>query len=196
MARMRVVKNRSPRELILKKAAILFRKKGYAASSMRELALSLGIEAPSLYNHIGSKGDILKEICFDIAEKFNGNIGEVENAGLSAPQSLEAVIRSHIDLMINAFDEVFVANHEWKQLTDPAHTAYFQMRRDYENRVAHIIDEGMKKGELKQMNPVAVMLTILAALRGIESWHRHRKNISQKELEDTMVSHLLKGIIK
>ena len=98
--------------------------------------------------------------------------------------------------MINSFDEVYVSNHEWKQLPDPSYTGYFQLRRNYETRMTNIIEVGIKKGELKNMNATVMMLTILAALRGIETWHRHRKNIPREELENSIITHLLKGIIK
>ena len=40
------------------------------------------------------------------------------------------------------------------------------------------------------------MLTLLSAVRGLEFFHRHKKNISTKVLQDDMVTHLLKGMIK
>ena len=42
----------SRKELIITQAAIIFKQKGYSATSMRELAEKVGIEAASLYNHI------------------------------------------------------------------------------------------------------------------------------------------------
>ena len=62
-------KKASKKEFILKKAAQMFREKGFAATSMRDLAETVGIEAASLYNHIRSKNEMLESICF---EKFSG----------------------------------------------------------------------------------------------------------------------------
>gem|GEM_PF-7021884 len=47
---MEVAGNLSRKEQVIRSAAELFREKGYAASSMRDLAQKLGIEAASLYS--------------------------------------------------------------------------------------------------------------------------------------------------
>jgi hypothetical protein len=57
---------KSRREYILEEAATLFKERGYAATTMRDLAEKLDIKAASLYNHIASKEEILKEICFTL----------------------------------------------------------------------------------------------------------------------------------
>jgi AcrR family transcriptional regulator len=63
MARIIPAKNGTRKEVILRKASSLFRMKGFAVTSMRDLAESVGVEAPSLYNHIGSKAELLQDIC-------------------------------------------------------------------------------------------------------------------------------------
>ena len=50
------------KEEIVKTAAKLFKEKGYSAVTMRDLATAMGIKAASLYNHINSKQEILKEM--------------------------------------------------------------------------------------------------------------------------------------
>lgn len=196
MAKIKVTKNGTRRDAITQKGAGLFRKKGFAASSMRELADSVGVEASSLYNHIGSKSEILRSICFTVANSFTKHLNEVEQTPLGVVEKLENLIRFHIQMMLENFDEVYVANHEWKQLEEPYLSNFLSQRKAYENRLVDIIREGITKGSIKDINPHVVVLIILSAVRGLEFWQRNRKNINESELVDQMVTHLLNGITK
>lgn len=196
MAKIKAAGNGTKRDVITKKAAGLFRKKGFASSSMRELADSIGVEASSLYNHIGSKSELLQTICFKIANDFNMHLEKVMRTEASSISRLEELIRFHVRMMLDSFDEVFVANHEWKQLNEPLLSNFLNQRKAYENALVEIVNDGIRKKELKEIHPYVAVLTILSAVRGLEFLHRHKKNISTAELEKDMVNQLLKGLIK
>ncbi len=182
------------KEVIIQKAAQLFKSKSYTAASMRELAETLGVEAPSLYNHIGSKSELLQDICFKVGNQFTSQIDKIENSPASAIKKLEAIIRFHIQTMLENFDEVYVANHEWKHLQEPFLSDFLTIRRNYEKSLTDLIEIGIQKKELKNINPYVAVLTILSAVRGLEFWQRNKKNVPQQVLEDEMVSNLLSGI--
>jgi AcrR family transcriptional regulator len=196
MAKIKASRNGTKKDAITKKAAALFRKKGFAASSMRELAENIGVEASSLYNHIGSKSEILQTICFKVANDFNLHIDEVEKRKEDSLAKLENLVRFHVHMMVDQFDEVYVANHEWKQLKDPYLGNFLSQRKIYEGRMIQIVKEGVEAGTIKPIQPHVAVLTILSAVRGIEYWQRHKKEPGISDLENDMVEHLLHGLTK
>jgi len=196
MAKIIASKNSSKKEVITKKAAALFRNKSFTAASIRELADNIGVEASSLYNHIGSKNELLQTICFKVANDFTIHLNEVEKKTNNSIAKLEDLIRFHINMMLSHPDEVFVANHEWKQLSEPFLSNFMNQRKTYENRWVEIIKEGIRKKEIRIINPHIAVLTILSAVRSVEFWQRHKKSIESKELEINIVDHLLNGLIK
>ncbi len=196
MAKIKPGKNATKKDVITQKASALFKKRGYSSTSMREIAETVGVEAPSLYNHIGSKSELLQTICFKIAEAFTSYLDTTENMTGNAAFKMENIIRFHIQMMINNFDEVYVANHEWKHLKEPHLGNFLIQRRGYEKRLIILMESGIANKEFKTSNPHVSVLTILSAVRGLEFWQQHKKNISSQLLEDDMVNHLLKGIIK
>jgi AcrR family transcriptional regulator len=184
------------REIIIEKAATLFKEKGFKAASMREIADVVGVEAASLYNHIKSKNELLNIICFDVANRYTQKLEEVETSKFTSLIKIEHLLRFHIDGMINHFEEVYVSDREWKHLDNPYLSNMQNQRRTYRKRFAAIIEEGIKKKEIKKIDAATAVLIMLHAIGGIESWHRSTQKISGKELEENMVSFLIDGLRK
>jgi TetR/AcrR family transcriptional regulator, cholesterol catabolism regulator len=187
-------KKASKKEIILQKAAAMFREKGFAATSMRDLAESVGIEAASLYNHIRSKNEILEAICFEVANRFTANLDAVEHTNQSSITKTESLLRFHIQQMINHYEEVYVSDREWKHLTEPFLSNFQNQRRTYRKRFAAIIEEGIQKKEIKKIDAATSVLIMLHAVSGIESWHRSTAKISAEELEDNMILIMIDGL--
>lgn len=186
----------SKKELILQKAAAMFREKGFAATSMRDLAETVGIEAASLYNHIRSKNEILEAICFDVANRFYSNIEVVEVSQQSAINKVETLLRFHIGQMIESYEEVYVSDREWKHLEEPYLSNFHNQRRTYRKKFAAIIEDGIRKDEIKNIDAPTAVLIILHSVSGIESWHRSKARINARELEDNMVMIMIDGLRK
>jgi AcrR family transcriptional regulator len=189
-------KKASKKELILRRAAAMFREKGFAATSMRDLAEMVGIEAASLYNHIRSKNEILEAICFDVANIFNTNMETVDAGQQSSIQKIEQLLRFHIRQMIENYEEVYVSDREWKHLDEPYLSNFQIQRRNYRKKFAAIIEEGMTRNEIRKIDAPTAVLIILHAVSGIESWHRSKAKISAQELEDNMIMIMIDGLRK
>ena len=187
-------KNGSKKDVITRKASALFRKKGFPATSMRDIAEAIGIEAPSLYNHIESKNEILKDICFRIAKLFTDYLMEIELSTQSNLSKIESIIRFHISMMIDEFESVYISNHEWKHLPEPSLSDFKSRRRNYRSRLAAILQKGIDKKEIRPVNSYVSVLTILSAINGIEGWQKSGKKVDAKLLEENMIKILIEGL--
>jgi len=194
MAKIIPGKNGSKKDVITQKASALFRKKGFTATSMRDIAEAIGVEAPSLYNHIESKNAILQDICFRIARLFTGNLREVELSPELYLLKIESIIRFHISMMIEEYESVYISDHEWKHLPEPFLSDFKTQRRNYRSRLAAILQKGIENKEITAVNPYVAVFTILSAINGIESWQRSGKKADAKSLEENMVAILVGGL--
>ncbi|HXD79500.1 MAG TPA: TetR/AcrR family transcriptional regulator [Puia sp.] len=196
MAKIQSKKNSTKKEVIIEKASRLFREKGFGAASMRDLAEHVGVEAASLYNHIQSKSEILQTICFKVANEFISNLDAVEASHQSTLKKMEAIIRLHIRMMLDQYEYVYIADHEWRHLPEPYLSNFLNQRRNYRKRLGDIIEEGIARGEMKALEPYTAVLVILSAVSGIDSWQRSRKSTSAEALEANMVKFLVEGLKK
>lgn len=189
-------KNGSKKNVIIRKASALFRKKGFSATSMRDIAEAIGVEAPSLYNHIESKNEILIEICFGIARLFTDFLKEVERNSGSNLSKIESIIRFHISMMLGEFENVYISNHEWKHLPEPYLGEFKNQRRNYRLRIAAILQKGIDKREIRRVNANVSVHTILSAINGIEYWQKSGRKVEAKLIEENIIQILIEGLKK
>jgi AcrR family transcriptional regulator len=196
MAKIQSKKNTTKKDIIIEKAAKLFREKGFGAASMRDIAETVGVEAASLYNHIQSKSEILQAICFKVANDFITHLENVERNAELTLRKMETIIRFHIRMMLEQYEYVYISDHEWRHLPEPYLSNFLNQRRSYRRRLSDILEEGILKNEIKSIDPYVAVLTILSAISGIESWQRSRKSTSAETLEANMVKYLVEGLKK
>jgi len=75
---------------------------------------------------------------------------EVETSKQNTLAKVESLLRFHIDGMVNHFEEVYVSDREWKHLDNPYLSNMQNQRRTYRKRFAAIIEEGIKRKEIKK----------------------------------------------
>ncbi|MBT8229799.1 MAG: TetR/AcrR family transcriptional regulator [Bacteroidia bacterium] len=183
----------SRKELILEEAVHMYRERGYASSSVRDLAQKVGIEAPSIYSHFKSKEHILSQICFKMAETFIKGLEKAEKEK-NTNNKLRVAIQEHIRVVLHHKEASVVMWNEWKFLTNPFHQDFQKMIRDYERKFENIIKEGMKQGDFRMQNPNTVSNLILSSLNGLAHWYKNDER-SLKELEQEFSEIYLKGIV-
>jgi Transcriptional regulator len=174
----------------------MFREKGFSATSMRDLAETVGIEAASLYNHIHSKSQILQEIVFRAANDCNVHLAQLNIEKGACLDDIESIIRFHVQMMINRFEDYHVMTHEWMHLSEPFLSDFIHQRRTYVQKLEAIVEDCIQRKEIKPIIPYVAVLNILSAVRGLEFWHRSQKKYTPEELEENMVMHLISGLKK
>lgn len=191
------VSNLSRKEQVIRKAAELFREKGYAASSMRDLAQKLGIEAASLYSHIKSKEEILQNLCFDMAGEFIKSLNAVEASKSSATEKLTQGIIGHIQVMSKDLIASAVFMNEHRHLSQPYLREFLLLRINYINRFKAIIETGVKQGEFKEsIDRKLAVMTLFSSLNWMPMWYDPNSAIVPGELGKQLADMLVNGLRK
>ena len=185
----------SRKQEIIRIAAKLFREKGYTAVTMRDLASSMGIKAASLYNHIDSKQEILREIIISIAEEFTDGMSSILNEESTSIQKLNKIIELHVSLARINPDGMAALNSDWMHL-DAKRSYYISLRDSYEANIRNIINEGILAGELIDENVEVMLFSILSTLRFLYLWMPKKEDIKASELTQSLSRILIMGINK
>lgn len=189
--------NLTRKEQVIRSAAELFREKGYAASSMRDLAQKLGIEAASLYSHIKSKEEILQHLCFDMAAEFRKSLMDVEKKNVSATEKLRLGIIGHIQVMAKDLTASAVFMNEHRHLSQPYLREFLFLRINYINRFKTIIEEGTRTGEFKDtIDKKLAVMTLFSSLNWMPMWYDPASKIDPQNLGQQLADMLVNGLKK
>ncbi len=175
-------------------ATALFKTKGFSATSMRDLANALGIEAASIYSHIKSKEEILQRVCFRMAKEFFDALEAAEATGVTATEKLNNAITAHVQVLTNNTEASAVFLHEWRHLSEPFHSEFLALRDRYEAHFRQIIKAGIDNGEFKVPDEKFAALTILSGLNWIHTWYKPDGKMKPAEIAENLSAMLLNGL--
>ena len=184
------------KEEIRNAAAKLFGEKGFTASSVRDIANAVGLGAASLYNHMESKDELLRAICFRCAEAFSDGMKKIDASNQNPVQKIESLIRLHVEIALKDKSSVTVFNDEWKHLSEIHLYSFLQMRRNYESTYLRIINEGIEQKLLEPNDPYLTYQLILSSLRWLHQPGVKKMKLSENEITEQIISLLIKGIQK
>ena len=176
-------------------ATALFRSRGFAATSMRELAAALGIEAGSIYSHIRSKEEILHRICFRLADAFFAGFKvSTSDKAQTIAEQLRRAIESHVRVLTQDVAASAVFLHEWRHLSEPARTEFLDLRERYEAGFRDLIQQGLTTGELHAPDAGFATLTLLASLNWLPTWYKPNGKLSPDDIAHRLAEQLLRGL--
>ncbi|RPI15571.1 MAG: TetR/AcrR family transcriptional regulator [Ignavibacteriae bacterium] len=184
------------KEQIFLTAERLFKEKGYMASSMRDIAAELDIEAASLYSHIKSKDEILETICFRMADQFLESIAEANDLYFNAEERLKMAIKSHIKILTGDLNASSVFIREWRHLNEPRLSEFKELRNKYENEFRSILQNGEDENVFQTVDKKFAVLTILSALNWITEWYKPEGEMTSDEIAENLSAFILNGLRK
>jgi TetR/AcrR family transcriptional regulator, cholesterol catabolism regulator len=178
----------SRRRAIEDVASSLFRERGYAATSVRDIARALDIQGASLYAHVTSKEDVLWAIVDRAASAFEEAADRALAGGHGLPADatnrLAALVRAHVGVIAADPELASVFVHEWRHLSGDRRDAILARRDGYERRFRKLVADGMAAGDFTSTDPAIAAAFLLTALNGIAGWYRVEGRLPADRIAD------------
>ena len=163
----------SRQQEILTVALDLFYKKGFADTSMRDIAEVMNVKAASLYAHIKSKEEIMEWISEDVSTRFMQKYDALKNPSLSAFEKVRILVINHLTEMYNnvkMFDVFFTNIYRLKVDFKEQHI-YLDRINAYKDLAEEVIREYLLSLDLK--DDENLMLTTKFSLNVLNNVYRY-----------------------
>jgi AcrR family transcriptional regulator len=177
-------------------ASELFHANGYAATTVRDIARALDIQAASMYAHVASKEDVLWSIVDRAAGAFESAAAAAlgEASGTDPVDRLAALVEAHVEVITADPQRSSVFVTEWRHLSATRRADIAARRDAYETRVRDTIADGIAIGTFHPTDPALAASFLLTALNGIATWYRPDGRLGPDRIADHYVDLALRSL--
>lgn len=180
------------RDALLIVASDLFNKKGYAATSLDEVAQRLNITKTALYYYVRSKPVLLCE-CYertlDLCEALMDQCESLDGSGL---ERIQTYFRDLISGLTETGPAAVV--HEFDVLPEAARAMIHARARDLDHRLEAFLRQGVSDGSMRPLPPKTSELLLMGASNWIQRWYRDGGTSDLSEIADLFVSLFTDGL--
>lgn len=181
---------------ILQVAEGLFNEKGYMATSVRDIAEALSIEAASLYSHFASKDEILWRIAQRCAQDFFDEVNPIAQSGLNTSQKLREMILAHVRVIVRNLHASAVFFSEWRHLEAGRKAEYAARRDKYESLWRAVVRKGIEENLFRHYDERFTTRAILSALNWTHTWYKPDGELRPDQVGSQLADILLNGLTR
>ncbi len=172
----------------------LFARRGFHATSVRDIAESMQIKGGSLYAHIESKDDLLWEILNSAAHRFFKAAEPIVAADMVPIQKLRRLIAAHVRVVTGNLNAAAIYTTEWRCLEEPRRAEFLAQRDAYERMVRDLVSECIREGTFAAVEEKFATLLILSSINWIYQWYRPEGPMTPDEIASKLTDMIFNGL--
>ena len=158
---------------IYEHATRLFAERGFAGTSLQDIADALGITRPALYYYVKSKDQLLAKL---VTEVTQGPLDDLQRIGAEPAadpvEKLRGMARVIVGRRANHPDRFRLLIRSEAELPEELTAAYDTSRRAVLRTVAGVIEEGVRAGRFRPVDPNVAALGVLGMWNWVAWWFR------------------------
>jgi AcrR family transcriptional regulator len=178
------------RALVLETAARRFEAKGYAGTSVDEIARELRITKAAVYHYWGSKEDLLEAIQDRALALLRERLNRLDEEESPYETRLEATVAAYIDAVLEnkSFVSVLLRDFVSSERTREKQRAFRQQCRE-------TLEEEIAAGNVRDSDPEVMTLAIVGLCSTIASWYEPAGRLSPEEVKKVYLGLITNGLL-
>lgn len=174
----------------------LFWKKGYNATTMRDIAKGYGCKPANIYNFFPNKEEILYEVLLEEMEKIIDPIKHLEEDNSSSPiEQLRLVIESHVNLTLSyRRSSKLLFDVALDNLSAAKRREIVGLRDAYDRIIRKVIRRGKDIGLFHGVDEKLAGFMIASMITRTRIWFHAKKGLSVTEVADFIFRFALNGL--
>ncbi|HVB73804.1 MAG TPA: TetR/AcrR family transcriptional regulator [Ktedonobacteraceae bacterium] len=190
----KVKRARLTQKAIERVASELFARKGFGATSLDDIAESLGATKGALYYHVKNKEEILRLIYLTVLTVCEEPLRHIVEADLAPAEKLRRAVEHQTAVAANRSPAMTVFYREQHYLTGPFAREIILRKKAYERYFEQIIEEGQAAGVFQpDIDARIATYGLLGMCNWLSQWYRAEGQYSPRQISD-MFTNMISGL--
>src|SRR5690606_30650811 len=169
------------RDALLREAIAAFNQKGFHATSVGDIATSLGVTKAALYHYFPNKHALLYEAFSEALRVGFEAVEKAEAAGRSGLEKLQTTIQEYLSVTLSELSRCLVITEEHALAADDR-VKIVALRDKFEARLRGFVQEGIEDGSIIPCDPKLAIFSIFGAVNWVPKWYSNDGSWSNKQL--------------
>lgn len=158
---------------ILDQATRLFAEKGFASTTLQDIADATGLTRPALYHYVANKDELLSRLISESTETPAAVLHEInERSDLGPTEKLRKMATAIALNQAQSADRFKLIIRSEADLPEEMSHTYQQSRRHVLKEFVTVVESGVKAGEFRPVDPRTAALGIIGMLNWVAWWHQ------------------------
>ncbi len=172
MARPRSEQFLEVKRAILKRAAEVFAKVGYLASTVDDLTEATGLSRGALYHYFSSKEALLFEIVHDALTGFLDTMIAAMRSAQDPVEQFRRVTAAIVDRNARARDEHAIVLNDINRFSEPNREKLKAIEREIVHRIGDLVMQLDTRGRVNPSNKSVFAMMYLGVINYTVAWYR------------------------
>lgn len=184
------------REQLISIAAEIFNSKGYAQTSMSDIANALGLGRSALYHYFRNKEEIFATLMEEEALiPYNELLRLAEEPKLTAAQRLRRAVVGGIVRRLSAGVRFLVVSRMESEIPPEIAPIYNSSKRKILDLYTRFIQDGVTSGEFRELDPKMAAFAVIGMANSASRWYHPSGSRTPKEIAEFIADIAIRGLL-
>ena len=158
---------------IMRHATALFAERGFAGTSLQDIADALGVTRPALYHYVANKDELLGRLVAEITAEPAVLLEEInKRTDLEPAERLRRMVTAIAEHQAAAPERFRLLIRSEAELPEPLSNEYDRGRRQVLKEFVKVLQGGIDAGAFRPMDPRVGALGIIGMVNWMAWWYR------------------------
>jgi AcrR family transcriptional regulator len=182
------------RQALLTAAARLFNERGFHATSLDDVAASLGVTKPVIYHYLGTKDQVLLACLRVGVQQLQEAADEASRGGGDGLTQLRRFLVRYAEVNMEDFGRCVILTGD-SALSPEGRTEFRRIKREIDQKLRTFVGDAIADGSIKPVDVRMATFAIAGALNWPAYWRSADGPMTPEEIATSLVDLLIGGLL-